>query len=139
MKFAVLLPSVLVFACNMVHTQPSLQHGDLVLPDEWHFTSMRQLTFGGQNAEAYFSFNEKRLIFQSTRDSLHCDQEFIMDLTAGTTRMVSTGSGRTTCGYFLPGDRHILFSSTHAASAGCPPEPDRSKGYVWAVYPEYDI
>jgi Tol biopolymer transport system component len=111
----------------------------LIVPGERHFTSLRQLTFGGQNAEGYFSFDESRLIFQSTRDLFQCDQIYTMDLQTGKTRLVSTGSGRTTCSYFFPGDTAILFSSTHAASPGCPPPPDYSKGYVWAVYPEYDI
>lgn len=109
------------------------------LPGESRFASVTQLTFGGQNAEAYFSFDEKSLIFQSTRDSFRCDQQFIMNLTTGDTRLVSTGTGRTTCGYFLPGDRRILYSSTHALLPTCPPEPDMSQGYLWAVYPEYDI
>jgi Tol biopolymer transport system component len=110
-----------------------------VFPGEVHLSHLRQLTFGGQNAEAYFSFDERSLILQSTRDSFQCDQQFVMDIASGATRLVSTGRGRTTCGYFFPGDTQILFSSTHAAMAGCPPEPDRSHGYVWAVYPEYDI
>ncbi|MFN0158877.1 MAG: TolB family protein [Bacteroidota bacterium] len=111
----------------------------LIDSGETHFSNLRQLTFGGQNAEAYFSFDEKHLIFQSTRDSLKCDQEFIMDLTSGNVKMVSTGIGRTTCGYFFPGDTAILYSSTHHFSSQCPPSPDYSKGYMWAVYPEFDI
>jgi TolB protein len=131
---ALVLPSLLL---GQPPSPPSSQ--PLTRPGEIHLGNLRQLTFGGQNAEAYFSFDERRLIFQSTRDSFHCDQQFIMDLGTGHLAMVSTGRGRTTCGYFLPGDTRILFSSTHAANAGCPPEPDHSKGYVWAVYPEYDI
>ena len=111
----------------------------LVIEGEKHFAAVRQLTFGGQNAEGYFSFDESKLIFQSTRDSFQCDQEYIMDLPTGNVRLVSTGKGRTTCGYFFPGDEKILFSSTHHLRTGCPPIPDYSKGYVWAVYPEYDI
>jgi TolB protein len=130
---ALLLPAVLT-------SQPTLPPGQsLILPGEIHFANLRQLTFGGQNAEGYFSFDEKRLIFQSTRDSFHCDQQYVMDLAGAETHLVSTRAGRTTCGYFFPGDKKILFSSTHAAMVGCPPEPDRSHGYVWAVYPEYDI
>jgi Tol biopolymer transport system component len=118
---------------------PERQDRSLVLPGEKHLSNIRQLTFGGENAEGYFSFDERRLIFQSTRDSFLCDQEYIMDLAGGTVRLVSTGKGRTTCGYFFPGDRKILFSSTHHLLATCPPPPDYSKGYVWAVYPQYDI
>jgi TolB protein len=140
MKTALPVAALAIFACLTAQAQPQEPPApSLTLPQEIHFAHMRQLTFGGQNAEAYFSFDEQRLIFQSTRDSFHCDQQYIMDLIGGPAKLVSTGSGRTTCGYFLPGDRKILFSSTHAAMPGCPPEPDHSKGYVWAVYPEYDI
>jgi Tol biopolymer transport system component len=111
----------------------------LILPGERHFAAMRQLTFGGENAEGYFSFGESKLIFQSTRDSFKCDQMFTMDLRSLDTRLVSTGVGRTTCGYFFPGDSVVLFASTHASGPGCPPTPDFSHGYTWAVYPEYDI
>jgi len=111
----------------------------LILPQEVHFAGMRQLTFGGQNAEGYFSHDETKLIFQSTRDSLQCDQMFVMDIATLATRMISTGRGRTTCGYFFPGDSTVLFSSTHHLMSGCPPRPDFSHGYTWAVTPEYDI
>jgi TolB protein len=111
----------------------------LRLPEETHFGAIRQLTFGGENAEAYFSFDESRLILQSTHGSFQCDQEYILDLTSGAMRLVSTGKGRTTCGYFLPGDTRILYSSTHHLNQNCPPRPDYSKGYVWPVSPDYDI
>ena len=111
----------------------------LIVPGEKHFRAIRQLTFGGQNAEGYFSFDERNLIFQSTRDSFSCDQEYVMDLATGATRLVSTGKGRTTCGYFFPDNKRILFSSTHHLRETCPPPPDYSKGYVWLVSPEYDI
>src|SRR6202166_3645393 len=104
-----------------------------------HLTNLLQLTFGGQNAEAYWSPDGKRLIFQSTRDKLQCDQIFIMNADGSDQHMVSTGKGRTTCGYFLGDNKHILYASTHKAGDACPPDADRSKGYVWAVYPGYDI
>jgi TolB protein len=104
-----------------------------------HLDNIKQLTFGGQNAEAYWSPDGKRLIFQSTRDKLECDQIFIMNADGSDQHMVSTGKGRTTCGYFLADNRHILYASTHEAGEACPPAADRSKGYVWAVYPSYDI
>lgn len=106
---------------------------------ERHLRNLRQLTFGGQNAEAYFSPDGKQLIFQSTRDRLQCDQIFTMNLDGSAQRMVSTGGGRTTCSYFYPGAKKILYSSTRLGSSQCPPRPDYSKGYVWAVYPSYDI
>lgn len=111
----------------------------LIADGEKHFSRIRQLTFGGENAEGYFSFDETKLIFQSTRDSFKCDQMFIMNLSSGDVHLASTGKGRTTCGYFFPGDKRILFASTHHLREACPPSPDYSKGYVWMVSPEYDI
>ncbi|MGI8743331.1 MAG: TolB family protein [Bryobacteraceae bacterium] len=101
--------------------------------------NIQQLTFGGQNAEAYWAPDGKRIIFQSTRDKLKCDQIFIMNADGSHPHMVSTGKGRTTCGYFLPDKKQILYASTHGAGEACPPAADRGKGYVWAVYPSYDI
>jgi TolB protein len=111
------------------------------LPGEKHLANIRQLTSipGGENAEAYFSFDGKKLIFQSTRPPFQCDQIFTMNLDGTDVRLVSTGKGRTTCGYFLPGDKRVLFSSTHEASRDCPPKADMSHGYVWAIYKSYDI
>lgn len=106
---------------------------------EKHLSNVRQLTFGGQNAEGYFSFDERFITFQSTRDEFECDQQYIMELATGKTWMISSGKGRTTCGYFLPGDKKVLFSSTHLKAESCPPPPDYSRGYVWQVSPEYDI
>ncbi len=105
---------------------------------ERHFGAIRQLTFGGENAEAYFSRDGKRLIFQSTRDGRRCDQEFVMNVDGSGVQRVSTGLGKTTCGYFYDGDRKIFFGSTHAADSACPQKPDPSKGYVWGLDP-YDI
>jgi TolB protein len=102
-------------------------------------TNIKQLTFGGENAEAYWSPDGKRLIFQTTRGDSKCDQIYIMNADGADQHMVSTGKGRTTCAYFLPDGKHIEYASTHLASPGCPPDADKSKGYVWAVYPSYDI
>lgn len=112
--------------------------GDLALPQERHLRNVRQLTFGGENAEAYFSFDGRLLIFQSTRDGRACDQEYVMGVDGSSPRMVSTGRGRVTCGYFFPRGDRILYSSTHAAAPGCPPPPDMSRGYTWALY-DYQI
>jgi TolB protein len=101
--------------------------------------NLKQLTFGGQNAEAYWSPDGKRIVFQSTRDKLQCDQIFVMNADGSNQRMISTGKGRTTCGYFLPDNKHVVYGSTHEAGDACPPPADRSKGYVWAVYPSFDI
>jgi TolB protein len=108
-------------------------------PKEQHLRDVRQLTFGGTNAEAYFSFDAQRLIFQSTRSPYDCDQMFTMNIDGSNQTLVSTGKGRTTCGYFFPGDKKILYASTHGHSDLCPPRPDKSKGYVWGVFNDYDI
>ena len=101
--------------------------------------NVRQLTKGGSNAEAYWSPDGKRLVFQSTRDEHKCDQIYVMNADGSGQRMVSTGKGRTTCGYFLPDGERIVYASTHLGGDACPADPDRSKGYVWAVYNTYDI
>ncbi len=107
---------------------------------ERHLTDVRQLTFGGENAEAYFSPDGKKLIFQATVRGAKCDQEYVLDLATGTTTRVSSGKGRTTCGYFdYPEADRIIYSSTQAASDSCPQPPDYSQGYVWAIYDSYDI
>lgn len=112
----------------------------MIVPEagERHFANIRQLTFGGENAEAYFSRDGKRLIFQSTRDGRSCDQQYVMNVDGTGVGRVSTGFGKTTCGYFFDADRRIFFASTHAADTACPPKPDPSKGYVWGLDP-YDI
>jgi Tol biopolymer transport system component len=127
-----------ICCCSVLFANTALPQ-DLALPEERFLTNVRQLTFGGQNAEGYFSFDEKSLTFQSTRDSLRCDQQYIMDLKTLETRRISNGTGKTTCGYFLPGDKRVLFSSTHTTLPECPSPPDYSRGYVWPVYPAFDI
>jgi TolB protein len=111
----------------------------LLLPEEKHLTNLQQLTFGGENAEAYFSADGRKLIFQSTRDSHQCDQIYSMNIDGSGVRMISNGEGRTTCSYYFPNSSRVLFSSTHLGGKQCPPRPDFSKGYVWAIYPTYDI
>ncbi|HET9595375.1 MAG TPA: hypothetical protein VFP65_07330 [Anaeromyxobacteraceae bacterium] len=117
---------------------PNPSRGPLELPEERHLRNVRQLTFGGENAEAYFSFDGKQLILQSTRNGGECDQEYVMGADGSAPRLVSTGQGRVTCGYFFPDGSRILYSSTHALAPGCPPKPDMSQGYVWALY-DYQI
>src|SRR5579872_6781952 len=104
-----------------------------------HIGAIHQLTHGGQNAESYWSPDGKRIIFQSTRDPYKCDQEFIMNADGSNQHLVSTGKGVTTCGYFLPDNKHIIYASTHLAGDACPAPADRSKGYVWSVYSGFDI
>jgi Tol biopolymer transport system component len=112
----------------------------LLYEGERHFANVKQLTREGENsAEAYLSFDSRRIIFQSTRDGYACDQIFTMNIDGSEVRRVSTGAGRTTCGYFLKDGEEIIFSSTHLAADSCPPRPDFSRGYVWALYSSYDI
>jgi len=118
----------------------------LIYPEETHFKSLKQITFGGDNAEAYWSFDDKQIIFQSNNKAwgVNCDQMFLMNVgeTFENTMppMISTGKGRTTCAYFLPDNEHIVYASTHLGGDECPDTPLRQNGkYVWPIYDTYDI
>lgn len=118
---------------------PGLDAATLRYPGEeaW-FGGVRQLTHGGQNAEAYFSWKGDRIVFQSTRDGYECDRLYTMKPDGTDLRMVSTGEGRVTCGFFFPDGKRILYASTHHLGPGCPAPPDRSAGYVWKLF-DYDL
>ena len=124
------LPFVLLLSSLAVAQAPAT---------ESHFSAIKQLTFGGSNAEAYFSPDSSKIVFQATRDGGKCDQIYMMNSDGSDQHMISSGKGRTTCSFFLPDGQHILYGSTHEGSPDCPPEPDRSKGYLWPVYSTYDI
>jgi Tol biopolymer transport system component len=111
----------------------------LIVPGEKHFKNIRQLSFGGENAEAYFSADGQKLIFQSTRDGYPCDRIYTMNIDGSDVRMVSTGTGVTTCSFFAPDGERIVFCSTHLAGDSCPPKPSMAQGYVWALYAGYDV
>jgi Tol biopolymer transport system component len=130
---SLLLLSTLLSSCS--------SSNKLILPEERPYLSnIRQLTFGGENAEAYFSFDETKFSYQRHHPGAEeCDQIYMYDLESGREKRISTGYGRTTCSYFLPGDSLILYASTHLADSACPPPPDFSQGYTWAIYPGYDI
>jgi TolB protein len=113
---------------------------------EKHLANIRQLSKGGDNAEAYFSFDGSMAVFQSNFDGwdVGCDQIFYFDiandnLMENRPAMLSTGLGRTTCSYFMPGDTTIIYASTHLGGDACPEEPSRSEGYVWPIYESFDI
>ena len=107
---------------------------------ESRIANIKQLTNGGENAEAYFSPDGSRLVFQKTQPpGLPCDQIFTMKVDGTDVKRVSTGTGRTTCGYFYPDSTGIVFASTHLRSPDCPPRPGYERGYVWPVYAGYDI
>jgi Tol biopolymer transport system component len=112
---------------------------DLRDPREVHLRNIRQLTFDGQNAEAYWAFDGTKLVFQRTPAEGGCDQIFIMDPETGDIQEVSTGKGRTTCSYFYPSGDKIIYASTHHWMESCPAEPDMSRGYVWPLYPTFDL
>ncbi|WP_334113923.1 TolB family protein [Paucihalobacter sp.] len=118
----------------------------LIFPEEVYFKSLRQVTFGGDNAEAYWSFDDQQLVFQSNykKWGVDCDQMFVMNVNDtfedSQPPMVSTGLGRTTCAYFLPDNKHIIYASTHLGGELCPEVPLRENGnYVWPIYDTYDI
>ncbi len=167
MKLKVFLAFIFIsfFACKSSQNKSSQSHGhsgyksdgysgatrvtDVIhYPKEKHLTNIKQLTFGGDNAEAYWSFDNSRITFQSNNKEwgLACDQIFTMGVDEttkdGKPQMVSTGKGRTTCSYFLPGDEVIIYSSTHLGGDACPPSPkkeDHGGKYVWPVYADFDI
>jgi TolB protein len=116
-----------------------LKKDSLEFPFENHLKNIKQLTFGGENAECYFSFDGTKFSFQSTRGDSKCDQIYTMYIDGTDQKLVSTGKGRTTCSYYFPDNKTILFASTHLAGEDCPPRPDYSQGYVWALYDTYDI
>ncbi|HSK11661.1 MAG TPA: hypothetical protein VK907_00520 [Phnomibacter sp.] len=126
-----------------------VENDSLLFPGEKHFKNLRQLTFGGDNAEAYFSFDGKYLIFQKTNpnEGIMCDQMYIGKVPTHPSekfepKLVSTGKGRTTCGFFTKDGKHVIYASTHLGSADCPPVPDRAQygnKYIWPLYRSFDI
>ena len=115
---------------------------------EKHLTNIKQLTFGGDNAEAYFSFDDSKLVFQlkNAEIGVNCDQIYLLDYNNHNMKenmppMLSTGLGRTTCSFFMPGDTSILYASTHLGDVDCPKEPKKREdgAYVWPIYPDFDI
>ena len=119
---------------------PPVDATALIRPEETHFASLQRLTFGGDNAEAYWSPDGKKLMLQITPKSGGCDQEYIYDIGAATLTRASSGKGRTTCGYFdYPAGESFIYATTEGGGAECPPPPDHSKGYVWAIYDSFDI
>jgi TolB protein len=128
-------------ACSTPEPEPEPDTGGdegLLLPEETHLANALQLTFSGQNAEAYFSFDGRQLSFQSTGEYA-CDQIYVMDVDGSNRRLLSTGRGRTTCSHFTPDGSSIVYASTHLGGPDCPPEPGFEQGYVWPIYDTYDI
>jgi len=148
---------LLIVSCNrQIRNKPiatdTVDSSAIHFAEETHLRNVKQLTFGGENAEAYWSFDNTMLTFQHTNKpmGLMCDQIFYgsietyMNGTADTSKpfgnLLSTGKGRTTCSFFLPGDTLIIYASTHLSGDTCPAEPKHEHGkYLWAIYPEYEI
>ena len=129
-----------VLGLTGAHSIPTASFPEqLRLPQEKHLKNIKQLSFSGENAEAYFSADGTQLIFQSKRDGRECDQIYTMNVAGANVRMISNGDGRTTCSYFFPNAQRVLYSSTRLGGKECPPSPEFSQGYVWAVYPSFDI
>ena len=147
--FILTLITVTAFDHKPLPATVILQRADTLLyPEEKHFKNIQQLTFGGDNAEAYFSYDGKWLVFQRTsvKDGIPCDQIFAGKIPEPGApfqyKRVSTGKGRTTCGFFTKDGKHIIYASTHLGGDSCPPLPDRSKygnKYIWPLYSSYDI
>ncbi|HEX6914156.1 MAG TPA: hypothetical protein VF145_02875 [Chitinophagaceae bacterium] len=146
----ILLLTVVISGWTGINGEQQANTDDtLHYPEEKHFRNLRQLTFGGDNAEAYWSYDGRYLIFQRTseKDGIPCDQIFIGRVPQTPDepfryRMVSSGKGRTTCAYFLPDGKHFIYASTHQGGDSCPPPPDRSRHgnrYIWPLYDSYDI
>ncbi|MFM8256212.1 MAG: TolB family protein [Bacteroidota bacterium] len=143
-KPLLLLLVLISFLSNQMSGQDSLRYAE-----ESHLRNIRQLTFGGDNAEAYWSYDGKSLVFQRTslKDGIPCDQIFVGRVPENAAspfefKLVSTGKGRTTCAFFTKDNQHIIYASTHLVSGECPPVPDRAKygnKYIWPLYRGYDI
>jgi len=158
MKFIIIISGLLCFlSCKNDKTTQNIKKtsdttsneikkDSLIFSEEKHFKSIKQITFGGDNAEAYWSFDDKSLVFQSNNKAwgLNCDQMFLMNngdtFKGSKPKMISTGKGRTTCAYFLPDNKHFVYASTHLVDENCPEVPLRKNGkYVWPVYDSFDI
>lgn len=164
MKYIVLIPALLVFAfisscSNSNHKQShnTDTQQDIINnpPDttihyskEIHLTNVKQLTDGGDNAEAYFSFDNSMIVFQAKVPEWGsvCDQIYYFpfsddNMKDSMPQLISNGLGRTTCSFFMPGDTTVLYGSTRSGGDECPPEPVRREDgkYVWPIYPDFDI
>ena len=145
MLITALLLALISFADSTKNLEPAPLGKILFSGEEKHLKNIKQLTFGGTNAEAYFSADGNWLIFQSQRGDYGCDEMYIMKPDGSGLRKVSTGKGRVTCGYFFGlhpvknEPANLIFASTHEAAAECPAKPDYSKGYVWPIYPTFQL
>lgn len=148
MQFRFILMTIISTTCSMGSIAQT-NNDTIHFEGESHFKNIRQLTFGGDNAEAYFSFDDQYVIFQRTdpKMGIQCDQIWMGKLPVNgnepfVPKLVSTGTGRTTCAFFYPDNKHIVYGSTHLGGNECPPVPDRKKygnKYIWPIYESFDI
>lgn len=134
--------SLLLAGCQKkeeAQTKESVDSTSAWQSKESHLSNIKQLTFGGENAEAYFSYKADLLIYQSTHPPYDCDQIFMMNSDGSNKHLISDGKGRTTCSFIAPDYKRVIYSSTFATDTLCPPKPDYSQGYVWALYPGFEI
>jgi Tol biopolymer transport system component len=123
----------------------TVEPGPVTYEQERHFKNIHQITYGGNNAEAYWSPDGKQLIFQSDNSKwgVGCDQIFLLNVEAkadsSKRQLVSTGLGRTTCSWFMPDGKSFLYASTHKGGESCPPPLPNTGRYVWPLYTSYDI
>ena len=137
---------ILALSLCALAQQPAPSNTQLELPQEKHLRNIRQITFLGENAEAYFSADDRYISFQAHTEEGGCDQIYVMKIPSDLQKekldppkLVSTGKGKTTCSYIFPGDKKLLYSSTHLGDEKCPPRPDFSRGYVWPIHSTFDI
>ncbi len=128
----------------VVNDTVAINTDTLKFEQEIHLKNLKQLTFGGDNAEAYWSFDDTKIVFQAKNEKwgTKCDQIYMAPIGQemyDAPQLISTGKGRTTCSYFMPGDTTIIYASTHENGDDCPPEPSRELGYVWPLYETFDI
>src|SRR5690348_3552710 len=133
--------SVAFIVLILVIKNTAAQKSDsLIYADEKHFRNIRQLTFKGDNAEAYWSYDDKQIIFQgkNEKEGVMCDRMYIGMVPETSEKFqfkpLGNGLGRATCGYFLPGGKQVVYASTHLGGDSCPPVPDRKQygnRYLW--------
>jgi Tol biopolymer transport system component len=149
-----LLPTLLAAVFGSAHALPEMSGAAAVAEREEAakeaplMDRVRQLTFAGRRAgEGYFSPDGGKLVFQSEREPGNpFYQIYTLDLRTGDTRRVSSGTGKTTCAWFLP-DGSVIYSSTHedpeSASKQQAELERRAKGeedrYTWDYDPNYEI
>lgn len=147
---SIMAPLCALAACGSLPTNqdPVVPHVDFVVqagkpvdskPSEPRLRNIRQLTFEGENAEAYWSNDGTKLVFQRKSGGMTADQIYVLDLSTGKTELVSSGKGRTTCAYYTQGDERIVYASTHHSGDAPPVVKVTGRGYQWVVHREYDI